>query len=144
MGKTRGRGDAGTRGREDMQPFTTPSPNHPPTPSPSHSPTPNQLPHSPTPPMIDLEQVRKVAHLARLELTPEEEGQFTTQLNSILEYVEQLSELDTTDVPPTTRAIETSNITRPDQLEVFGDREALLNTAPEREDDYFKVPKILE
>ncbi|NER80643.1 MAG: Asp-tRNA(Asn)/Glu-tRNA(Gln) amidotransferase subunit GatC [Leptolyngbya sp. SIO1D8] len=94
--------------------------------------------------MIDLEQVRKVAHLARLELASEEEAQFTTQLNSILEYVEQLNELDTIDVPPTTRAIEVSNITRADQLEKFSDREGLLGTAPDREDDFFKVPQILE
>lgn len=93
--------------------------------------------------MIDNEQVRKVANLARLELAPEEEGQFTTQLNSILEYVEQLSELDTTEVQPTTRAIEVSNITRTDQLESLGDRESLLNNAPDREDDFIKVPKIL-
>ncbi|MGF1524155.1 MAG: Asp-tRNA(Asn)/Glu-tRNA(Gln) amidotransferase subunit GatC [Leptolyngbyaceae cyanobacterium] len=93
--------------------------------------------------MIDSDQVRKVAHLARLELAEEEEAQFTTQLNSILEYVEQLNELETNDVPPTTRAIEVSNITRADQQEVFGDRDGILNTAPEREDDFFKVPKIL-
>ena len=94
--------------------------------------------------MIDLEQVHKVAHLARLELTPEEETQFTTQLNGILDYIEQLNELETADVPPTTRAIEVSNITRSDQLELFSDREGLLGKAPEREDDFFKVPKILE
>lgn len=94
--------------------------------------------------MIDNEQVRKVANLARLELTSDEEAQFTTQLNSILEYVEQLKELDTTDVPPTTRAIEVSNITREDKRETFQDREGLLNTAPELEDNFFKVPKILD
>ncbi len=94
--------------------------------------------------MIDLEQVRKVALLARLELSAEEEQQFTGQLSGILEYVEQLSELDTADVEPTTRAIELNNITRPDQLEPFGDRDALLSCAPDREADFFKVPKILE
>ena len=93
--------------------------------------------------MIDLEQVRKVAHLARLELTPDEELQFTTQLGSILEYFEQLSELDTEHVEPTTRAIDVSNITRSDTLEVFAGRENILDCAPEREEDYFKVPKIL-
>ncbi|HBL11934.1 MAG TPA: Asp-tRNA(Asn)/Glu-tRNA(Gln) amidotransferase GatCAB subunit C, partial [Cyanobacteria bacterium UBA11162] len=56
--------------------------------------------------MIDREQVRKVANLARLELTPEEEEQFLPQLNGILDYFQQLSELDTQDVPPTTRAID--------------------------------------
>jgi aspartyl-tRNA(Asn)/glutamyl-tRNA(Gln) amidotransferase subunit C len=93
--------------------------------------------------MIDKEQVRKVAHLARLELTPEEEEQFTTQLSSILDYFEQLSELDVSDVPPTARAIDVSNITRPDQLQPFSDRELILESAPEQEGDFFKVPKIL-
>ncbi len=93
--------------------------------------------------MIDKEQVRKVAHLARLELTPEEDEQFTTQLSSILDYFEQLSELDVSDVPPTARAIDVSNITRPDQLQPFSDRELILESAPEQEGDFFKVPKIL-
>ncbi|AFZ34252.1 aspartyl/glutamyl-tRNA(Asn/Gln) amidotransferase subunit C [Stanieria cyanosphaera PCC 7437] len=93
--------------------------------------------------MIDREQVRKVAHLARLEISSAEEEQFTTQLNSILDYFEQLSELDTENVAPTTRAIELSNITRPDQLKPFTDKDALLKAAPEQEGDYFRVPQIL-
>ena len=93
--------------------------------------------------MIDREQVKKVANLARLDITPEEEEQFTTQLNSILDYFAQLSELDTDDVAPTTRALETSNITRPDRLQPFTDRQALLDCAPEQEGDYFRVPKIM-
>jgi aspartyl-tRNA(Asn)/glutamyl-tRNA(Gln) amidotransferase subunit C len=76
--------------------------------------------------MIDREQVHKVAHLARLELTPEEEERFTTQLNDILGYFEQLSELDTESVPPTARAIDVSNVTRPDQLQPYGDRDSIL------------------
>ncbi|MGB7086798.1 MAG: Asp-tRNA(Asn)/Glu-tRNA(Gln) amidotransferase subunit GatC [Phormidesmis sp.] len=93
--------------------------------------------------MIDIDQVRKVASLARLELSEAEEQQFTGQLNNILEYVQQLDELNTQDVPPTTRAIEVSNITRPDELVIFADRETILESAPDREDDFFKVPKIL-
>lgn len=93
--------------------------------------------------MIDNEQVRKVALLARLELTPDEEKQFTTQLGSILEYIEQLNELDVKDVPPTTRAIDVSNVTREDNLQSYPDREAILNSAPEQEGEFFKVPKIL-
>ncbi len=93
--------------------------------------------------MIDREQVKKVANLARLDITPEEEEQFTTQLNSILDYFDQLSELNTDDVAPTTRAIETSNITRADKLQPFTDRKALLDSAPEQEGDYFRVPKIM-
>jgi aspartyl-tRNA(Asn)/glutamyl-tRNA(Gln) amidotransferase subunit C len=93
--------------------------------------------------MIDREQVHKVANLARLELTGEEEEQFATQMNNILGYFEQLSELDTENVPPTTRAIDVSNVTRPDQLQPYPDREALLREAPDQDGDFFKVPKIL-
>lgn len=93
--------------------------------------------------IIDIEQVRKVASLARLDLTEAEQQQFTGQLNGILDYVKQLDELDTDGVEPTTRAIEVSNITRPDQIEVFPEREAILESAPDREEDFFKVPKIM-
>ncbi|AFY30699.1 Asp-tRNA(Asn)/Glu-tRNA(Gln) amidotransferase subunit GatC [Calothrix sp. PCC 7507] len=93
--------------------------------------------------MIDREQVHKVALLARLELTPEEEEQFTNQLGSILDYIEQLSELDVSNVAPTTRAIDLSNITRKDELQPYSDREAILKSAPEQEGEFFKVPKIL-
>ena len=93
--------------------------------------------------MIDREQVRKVANLARLELTTEEEAQFTTQLGSILDYIEQLNQLDVTNVAPTTRAIDVSNITREDILQPYADREAILNSAPQQEGDFFRVPKII-
>jgi aspartyl-tRNA(Asn)/glutamyl-tRNA(Gln) amidotransferase subunit C len=93
--------------------------------------------------IIEREQVQKIAHLARLEITPEEEEQFATQLSSILEYFEQLSELDTAEVSPTTRAIEISNVTRPDRTQVYGDRSALLAEAPEQDGDFFRVPQIL-
>jgi aspartyl-tRNA(Asn)/glutamyl-tRNA(Gln) amidotransferase subunit C len=84
-----------------------------------------------------------VANLARLDLTPDEEEQFATQLNSILDYFEQLSELDTTNVPPTTRAIDVVNVTRVDQLAPFADRERILEGAPDREGEFFKVPRIM-
>mgnify|MGYP006272921565 CR=1 FL=1 len=93
--------------------------------------------------MIDKEQVRKVALLARLELTPEEEEKFTPQLGSILDYFEQLSELDVSKVEPTTRAIDVSNITRLDELKPCQNREDILNNAPDRDEDFFKVPQIL-
>lgn len=92
---------------------------------------------------IDRAQVHKVAHLARLALTESEEEQFTTQLNDILGYVEQLNELDVTDVEPTTRAIEVINVTRVDQLQPCAEREAILDGAPDRDGEFFKVPKII-
>lgn len=93
--------------------------------------------------MLDKEQVSKVAHLARLELTEPEKEQFVTQLSSILEYFEQLSELDTDNVPPTTRAIDVSNITRSDQLKSTLEREKLLEVAPDHDGEFYRVPKIL-
>jgi aspartyl-tRNA(Asn)/glutamyl-tRNA(Gln) amidotransferase subunit C len=93
--------------------------------------------------MIDRELVHKVALLARLELSSDEEEKFTSQLGSILDYIEQLNELDVSDVAPTARAIDVSNVTREDELQPYPDREAILNCAPEQEGDFFKVPKIL-
>jgi len=93
--------------------------------------------------MLDREQVHKVALLARLDLTPEEEVQLTTQLSGILDYVEQLSELDTSAVEPTTRAIDVSNVMRPDTLKLSVDRDLILDSAPDRDGEFFKVPQIL-
>ena len=93
--------------------------------------------------MIDSQLVRKVANLARLELTADEETQFTTQLGSILDYIQQLNQLDVTNVAPTTRAIDVSNVTREDILQPYPEREAILNSAPQQEGDFFRVPKIL-
>ena len=93
--------------------------------------------------IIDSAQVRKVALLARLEIPPQEEEHLAIQLNSILEYFAQLSELDTASVQPTTRAIDVSNVTRNDTQEVYTEREALLQQAPQAEGDFFRVPKIL-
>ena len=93
--------------------------------------------------MIDRDQVRKVAKLARLEISPDEEAKLASQMNDILAYFEQLSELDVAEVPPTARAIDASNVTRPDQLQPYAEREALLAAAPEQEGNFFKVPQIL-
>ncbi len=88
-------------------------------------------------------EVRKVANLARLQLTEAEEKEFARQLGDILDYFQQLQELDTEGVEPTTRAIEVSNVTREDVHIPYENREALLNLAPIREDEFFQVPKIL-
>jgi aspartyl-tRNA(Asn)/glutamyl-tRNA(Gln) amidotransferase subunit C len=93
--------------------------------------------------MLDREQVHKVALLARLELTPAEEDQYAGQMSSILNYFEQLSELDTTDVEPTTRAIDMSNITRDDHQSEYQNLAGIYAAAPDRETDFFKVPRIM-
>ncbi len=93
--------------------------------------------------MLDREQVHKVALLARLELTPAEEEEYAGQMSSILDYFEQLSELDTKDVEPTTRAIDMSNITRTDSQSSYQNLAEIYAAAPDREEDFFKVPKIM-
>ncbi|MGF1604529.1 MAG: Asp-tRNA(Asn)/Glu-tRNA(Gln) amidotransferase subunit GatC [Thermosynechococcaceae cyanobacterium] len=93
--------------------------------------------------MIEREEVLKVATLARLQLTSDEEAQFTTQLGDILDYFDQLSELDVTDVEPTTRAIDVSNVTRTDAQQTFAERDRILAIAPEQDGDFFRVPQIM-
>ncbi len=93
--------------------------------------------------MLNREQVHKVALLARLELSAEEEEQYAGQMSSILDYFEQLSELDTDNVEPTTRAIDMSNITRTDTQSDYQNLDGIFAAAPDREEDFFKVPRIM-
>lgn len=95
--------------------------------------------------LIDQAQVEHIAHLARLQLSLEEKITLTEQLDRIFDYFQQLNELDAelVGVIPTTRAIPTVNVTRPDLAEPFPDREQLLNGAPQRQEDFFQVPQIM-
>lgn len=92
---------------------------------------------------ITADDVRKVAGLARLDLPEEKIATYTGQLERILEYVAHLESVDTEGVPPTTRAVEVVNVTRDDVVVPTDVRENLLNEAPQREGDFFRVPKIL-
>lgn len=92
---------------------------------------------------ISADDVRKVAKLARLNLPDDKIATYTGQLESILGYVSQLEQVDTTDVPETTRAVEVTNVTRQDGVDPTPVREEILNQAPQREGDFFRVPKIL-
>lgn len=94
--------------------------------------------------MITPEDVEHVAELARLELTAAEKEQFIAQLNSILTYINQLNELDTTDVEPTSHVIPMSNVFRDDEVCPSLDRELALHNAPEESHFFFKVPRIIE
>ena len=92
---------------------------------------------------ISADDVRKVAKLARLDLPEEKIATYTGQLEAILDYVSQLAEIDTEGVPETTRAVEVTNVTREDGVTPTPVREDILNQAPLREGDFFRVPKIL-
>ncbi len=92
---------------------------------------------------ITKEEVKKVAHLARLELDENEINNHAEQLEKILGYIRQLEKIDTDDVPCTTRAIEVVNVFRKDEKKNSDCNEELLELGPSREDKYFKVPKII-
>ena len=97
---------------------------------------------------VSLEDVRRVAELANLELTPEEEPRMQRDLNSILGYVAQLSELNTEDVPPMAQVGELlgegDSSLRIDEVRPSLDRAAVMAAAPETDGRFFKVPKVIE
>ena len=92
---------------------------------------------------ITREEVKKVAYLARLELNEHEINNHAEQLEKIMEYIQQLEKIDTYDVPCTTRAIEVVNVFRKDEKKNSDCNEELIELSPSREDNYFKVPKII-
>jgi len=93
---------------------------------------------------ISIEQVRYVAELARLDLAPGEEEILTGQLNAILEYMDQLSEVDTTGIEPTSHVLPLTNVMRDDVVrDCLSNYEALAN-APAADQGHFAVPKIIE
>ena len=93
---------------------------------------------------ITEDQVKKVAELARLKLDNNEVKHHAKQIEKILDYINQLEKIDTNGVPSTTRAIEVVNVLRSDANNKFKNRDELLNLAPDRENDFFKVPKIIK
>ena len=90
------------------------------------------------------EDVKQVATLARMELTPEEEEQLTLQLGKVLDYIEKLNQLDTDKVEPLAHVGDIVNAFREDRVTNKPAIAPLLSNAPDREDDFFKVPKIIE
>jgi aspartyl-tRNA(Asn)/glutamyl-tRNA(Gln) amidotransferase subunit C len=93
---------------------------------------------------IDQAQVRKVAKLARLDLTEAEIAEFTGQLIAILDYMEKMNRLDTENVRPLAHCLPISNCFREDVVKESLGTEKTLANAPQRDGDFFKVPKILD
>ena len=93
---------------------------------------------------ITTDDVKHIANLARLEFNEEEIQQFTDHLTRILDYIGQLNELDTTDVPPTSHVLPIRNVVKEDAVKPSYDRELVLATAPAAEAGYFEVPKVIE
>ena len=106
-------------------------------------------------PTITVEGIRHVANLARLEFNEEETEHFTEQLARILDYIGKLNELETDHVPPTSHIhphqvfimgseAEASHVAKPDVVKPSYPREAVLANAPEAEEGYFGVPRVVD
>jgi len=92
--------------------------------------------------MITIKDVEHVAKLARLELTEEEKELYTKQLGDVLKYVDQMNEVDTSNVKPMTQVIDFVNVMREDEVRYDVSKKDLMANAPEEENGFFKVPKI--
>ena len=93
---------------------------------------------------ITEKEIEHVATLARLRLTVAEKSELTSQLDTILNYMDQLGQLDTNGVEPFRHAANSGSALRDDAVINRPDPEALLANAPDRDGTFFKVPKILE
>ncbi len=93
---------------------------------------------------ITIEEVERVARLARLELSAAEKVELASQLDEILAYVDTLNRVDTTDVEATTTVIPMSTVLRDDVVRPGLSREDALATAPDPVDGFFRVPRIIE
>jgi aspartyl-tRNA(Asn)/glutamyl-tRNA(Gln) amidotransferase subunit C len=88
--------------------------------------------------------VKYVAHLARIALTPDEEKKLAAQLGGLLGYIEKLKELDVTNVEPTAHAVPLINVTRADELRPSLPHDEAMRNAPRQANGLFMVPKIVE
>jgi aspartyl-tRNA(Asn)/glutamyl-tRNA(Gln) amidotransferase subunit C len=93
---------------------------------------------------IDEAQVRQVAFLGRLKLTPEDVARYSTQLTAILGYVAQLKSVDVTGVEPMAHPLPLKNVLREDVVGPSLTTEAVLSNAPAKDGPYFAVPKVLD
>ena len=92
--------------------------------------------------MITIKDVEHVAKLARLELTEDEKELYTKQLGDVLKYVDQMNEVDTSNIKPMTQVIDFYNVMREDKVVQEISKEDLMANAPDEENGFFKVPKI--
>ena len=93
---------------------------------------------------ISKEEVKETAELARLEFSDYELEKFTGQLGRILDYIEDLNELDTEKIEPTSHVLEISTPLREDEVNQLITVEEALKNAPDTNDDFFVVPKVIE
>lgn len=93
---------------------------------------------------ISIEEVKHVAHLARLAVTEEEAEQMRKELDAIITFAEQLNELDTTNVKPTSHVLKMVNVLREDAAAEGLPVEEVVKNAPDQQDGYIRVPSIMD
>ncbi|KAB7730459.1 Asp-tRNA(Asn)/Glu-tRNA(Gln) amidotransferase subunit GatC [Rudanella paleaurantiibacter] len=93
---------------------------------------------------VDKETLQKIAHLARLEVRPEEEAELLNSLNGVLNWMEQLNEVDTTGVEPLMHISPDLNVLRDDAVANHLPRAQALANAPQHDETFFQVPKVME
>jgi aspartyl-tRNA(Asn)/glutamyl-tRNA(Gln) amidotransferase subunit C len=93
---------------------------------------------------IDINSIKKIAHLARLEFDESSAEKMSQDMSQILDWVEQLNEVDTSDVEPLTTMSSEVNDMREDKMGTHLSHESALQNAPKKDSDYFRVPKVLE
>ncbi len=93
---------------------------------------------------VSIDEVRHIARLARLRFDADEEERLAREMSAILEHMETLNELHTTDVEPMSHALDLANVTRPDVAERRITREQALSNAPDSDGTFFRVPKVIE
>ena len=93
---------------------------------------------------IDINSLKKIAHLARLEFDEKSAKKMTADMTQILNWVEKLNEIDTDSIDPLITMSSEENIMRDDKVGAHLDHEKGLKNAPQRDSDYFRVPKVME
>lgn len=93
---------------------------------------------------IDEARVRHIAKLARLKLSDDEVRLFSDQLGQILDYVKQLESVDVSGIEPLAHPIDAANVLREDEPRASFDAERALQNAPQREGEFFRVPKVVD
>jgi len=92
---------------------------------------------------ITIKDVEYVAGLAKLELSEAEKRKFAKELDKIIKYIDQLKEVDTENIPPTSHIIPMENVLRENKVEISLSQDEALTNAPDKKDEYFKVPKVI-
>lgn len=93
---------------------------------------------------ISTDDVRKIARLSRLELTDREVSVYTEQLEAVLEYMDELSQVNTDEVPEKVHAIELTDVLREDEPTGSMDHELALRESPQHDDTFFIVPRVFD